>query len=698
MNLTHLFNMNYFIQNLKKSKAVIIFISLLLPVFTLLTLNIYNESYENVVQFAGLGAPNIFFMYIIPVVLSIQLFNYVFKKKSCDFIGSMPISRKTIFVTNTIGGIVLLTLMQLVTAILSLVFSKVFSTNIIFGSMIWDIFIFFTISYIFVFVVTNLAISFSGNVFATIVSTLLILFFIPYIMTFSKINALENLYFDSYRIDTDNAVVEYYKPFNFTAPSMLFDVSTSDGKYEYNTSSVVKMAVLSILYFAIGLILFNRKKFEMAEESYESTKMHLIMKFLSITPFVSILSILKLYENSIALTFFLVVLAVYFFIFDMITNKKIKLNLSILTFAISLLTMFAIFELIVPHLDVLYKKEIKVADVESITIDSVKINSQYYNEIGLVISDRSIINEILNDSNNYNYSSSIDYYPDYDTILTLKDSKGNTYKIRKRLGKTLSKAVSAYGGDQQYINSKNNGVPFIDACKLNNKDRKELVDLLNEDLNGITIKEYYNAINSDRENYYLTFAKYNNHKLIVSDYSYGGFKKVTDKTIEICNRETVNSSKRIVHFNMSNQEVFGKYLIKNNIGVHFEDLSDYADLIDEALIEEIKINEYVLEKNPDLVNMLIDSDSNDVGYSYEKTISGVISNGMNCISVEQMTEFFKSHKDDTFTKSEPYIVFLGYPTVIYYTNSIEDFYRIFAKAYNESDYSKESGIVLNENI
>ena len=85
MSLTHLFNSHFFIQNLKKSKAMIIFISLLLPVFSMLVLNVIKTNSEYAVEFYELGLFNILFMYVIPVVLSIQLFNYVFKEKKLWF-------------------------------------------------------------------------------------------------------------------------------------------------------------------------------------------------------------------------------------------------------------------------------------------------------------------------------------------------------------------------------------------------------------------------------------------------------------------------------------------------------------------------------------------------------------------------------------------------------------------------------------
>ena len=152
MNSTKLFNMNYFLQNVKKSKTGIILAALVLPLFTFLDILLFgSEGFTNCMSFTTLSVFHIFFMYIIPIILSLSLFSYVYKKNSADFVGSMPLSRKTIFVTNTIGGIAILLFIELITAIVTFLASLLFTNLIIFGGVILDVFIYFTIAYIFVF-------------------------------------------------------------------------------------------------------------------------------------------------------------------------------------------------------------------------------------------------------------------------------------------------------------------------------------------------------------------------------------------------------------------------------------------------------------------------------------------------------------------------------------------------------------------
>ena len=283
MSSTNLFNMKYFIENVKKSKSTIIFISIILPIFAMLNLLLFGtENLTTTMDFTTLSVFHIMFMYVIPVALSISLFNYVYKKNSADFIGSMPLSRKTIFTTNTIGGIAILAGILLITGVFMFLLSLVLSGIVIFKTMILDVLIYYLVAYIFVFITCNLAMSFSGNMFATIASTMVILFFIPFLLFTARVVSSESTgSYYSKLATTDNESVLIYDQFNFTAPSYVFDCMANSVEYEFNVPSILKMIGLSVAYYFLGLFLFKRKKYEMAEESFENDTVHLIFKFLS---------------------------------------------------------------------------------------------------------------------------------------------------------------------------------------------------------------------------------------------------------------------------------------------------------------------------------------------------------------------------------------------------------------------------------
>ena len=186
MNLINLFNFNYLKQNLKKSKGALAIFVGIIPIINILILFLLNDNnYSNeVITLPVLSTINFIGVFIIPIVISICLFGYVFKKKSVDFVNSMPISRKSIFITNTIGGIGILVLMNLINAIFIYILSSTLPNLVVPLGMIIDYFILWTVAYVFVFTVSNIAVSVSGNMITSLVVSALILFLVPFMHFF----------------------------------------------------------------------------------------------------------------------------------------------------------------------------------------------------------------------------------------------------------------------------------------------------------------------------------------------------------------------------------------------------------------------------------------------------------------------------------------------------------------------------------
>ena len=137
MHLKNRFNKKYAFQNIKKSKGILAFFLGVIPIFnTLLLFSVASGSSEPL-ELTMISFLTMLGAYIIPFVVSICLFGYIFKKKSVDFICSMPISRKTIFFTNMITGFLLLVTMLVFTSILIGLVGLV-TSNIIPLAMILD--------------------------------------------------------------------------------------------------------------------------------------------------------------------------------------------------------------------------------------------------------------------------------------------------------------------------------------------------------------------------------------------------------------------------------------------------------------------------------------------------------------------------------------------------------------------------------
>lgn len=349
MNLTKLFHFNYLKQNLKKSRVTLAFVLLILPILNLLIFFMQIESTRiNVFSLDELSILATVGLYIIPIVLSIILFNYVFKKKAIDFIGSMPLDRKTIFVTNTIGGILLIVALIFITALFIFLVS-LFLPNVYvpFGVLI-DYFVVFTLSYIFVFVVCNLALSLSGNVATTIVVCALILFLLPFLhfVNTTLDNTYNNIYYQCVACGEEEYLSGIYEStvYQYTTPAQaIVNVITFNEESSlYKDSALGKMVLMTILYMLIGFSVFNKKELEVSETSFKSKWIHTIVKSLTLIPFMIVIyQIVKDSTSFVAILFILALLLIYYFVYDLITKRSIgEVRFNLMSFLVAIVILF----------------------------------------------------------------------------------------------------------------------------------------------------------------------------------------------------------------------------------------------------------------------------------------------------------------------------------------------------------------------
>lgn len=691
MSLTHLFNFRYFIENLKKSKSVLIIAMLILPTFSALMLLLANsESEAEIMSFASLNMFNYIFMYVIPIVLSTSLFEYVYKKNSADFIGAIPLSRKTIFVTNTVFGILVLILLQAITALITAFLSITLDSVIIFGSMIWDSFIYFSIAYIFVFVVCNLAVSFSGNTFATIAATMLILFLVPYTMMLGRGALYQENGYNSSEYEIENGIVTVYDRFNFTAPSLVFGSMAYGDSFEYNNISIIKMAVLSVVYFIIGIIIFNRKKYEMAEESFETTKMHLFIKMLTLTPFMSFVIMSEFVNDGLAMTFLVVTSAIYYFVFDIITKKRISLKVNLIGFICSFAIMFVLFTTVVPKLYLLSKREYSLAnDIKSVTLVSLKSSRENAVYLNLKIEDKDMIKDIL-----FNNSTSRDSKYGCPCTFTIDTKNGKRYFVSQYMYDILDDVVDKYGDELVNIDTSNYEAA-LSTVKVANSEITELRRCIDKDMENKTVKELFDIAFGKSEFYKINTASYTNHKLIYNDLSYAGYANTNEYAVNLINKATINNERGISYADMVYQQDFIDYIISVNPELSIEHLSNRNDTSNDTITYE----PYIVSKYRDASRAYgADYYSNEKEFQNEMVLT-MISDGVSLIPSDELKLHFSNHKDDIFDREKPYYVLRieFNNTFWFYSNDIKDFYKLFAKTYN-MNYLTDSSFKLNENV
>lgn len=481
MNLTSWFNFKFLKENFKKSRAIILLCIFLLPILTFITNLIkISDSSDFIPNIYHLSYLFIVGLYIIPIVLSITLFSFVFKRKSCDFVMSFPITKRQIFMTNTVGGIGLILILNILNCLMLFLVSLISSNIFIPGRMIFDIFLLWTVAYIFVFVVSNIAISVSANKITSVVVVLLILFLIPFLHTFITVNGSlfnnreSGVLYENRCINNDCYDINYnvVRDSNYTVPYLLISkVFLNNNKLNYNVS-IVKTFVLSLIYIFVGLLLFDRKKFEIVETSFKSEKIHLFVKNLTVIPFLA-LGYLVFKESGFSfeyMTYYILLLAIiitYLIIYDLITRKRV-LNV----FKSLLYTLFSLVFVILlgmtSSLD--NNKYLDVDNIKEITLsDSNKLKKSGSTR------DRELIKYIFDNCKNY------DVYEENTISVSTRDGSFTYYFDFTFDNSEYTYIVDKLNKDDYYKKNIDNSKPYVILDNLNNRvlrDSKLVNDII----------------------------------------------------------------------------------------------------------------------------------------------------------------------------------------------------------------------------
>lgn len=540
MNLTSLFNFNYLKENIKKSKAIILLCMFLLPTISGIILLVKCSCGSNFMpSIYEVSGPVLLGMYLVPVILSITLFNFIYKRGSIDFTLSMPINKKQIFLTNTLGGIVIILLMQIINFIITLIISLIYSNMVIDYKMLFDILLIYSISYIFVFTSCNIAVSVSSNKITTIVVTLLILFLVPFISTFIK---TDGFYYNNYgnaRIECLNkectpviyecnslkckndkrnniytGYVNRVSDNNYTMPYKLIAGVFLGEEFDSGINvSLLKMVFLSIIYIFVGLILFIKKKFEIVGTSFRSERVHILVRTLTTVPVVCILYVIIKNLGVSSHDFFTIILLLvliftYLIIYDLITRKRVT---NFFKMAICLVIVSSAVCIVGAFFDDKKEFEIKVNDIKEITfVDDNNIN---------------IASTKNKDVINYAVSLLLDDNP--------RGNVYNMYRIKTKVkGDTYKFTIYVTEDDYNYIN--NNLV--------NDKEYlKTLEDYKDSRVFGIGYNDNYTGIKENKKLANMVINEYKNTNDVLKNVNENS-NELLDVTLYIYDNYTVRNT------------------------------------------------------------------------------------------------------------------------------------------------------------
>ena len=443
MNLKALFNFNFLKENVRKSKGLLAFLLGVIPIINIIFLIVLlTTSSSNLLEFDIVSFLTYAGIIFIPLSLSVTLFGFVLKKKSVDFILSKPISRKSLFITNTLGGILVILVFMIINTLIFGLFGLVFeSLTIPFGLLV-DYFLFWFISYVFMFTVINLAIVLSGNLITSIVVALIILLIVPYL---NGINYITQDYYsgnnyiicenpdckpESYYCYNDDDCEEhllnneyrlYYGKlltYNFTAPLVMLNEAANNNDTFYNSMSLIKMIVLSVIYFAIGYFVFKNRKMENNETSFKSSFAHYLVKGITLFPICLLTYAIIEGTGAIGWLISIVGIIIYSVVYDLITRREIYKPVKSLI--ISALLFFLFTGVYASYFKVFDNPEKVIKKVDSITYEGMKIT------------DKDLINNIIKSLLDKNTMGS-------SYVYNFSFTSGNTqYEVTEDINETLN--------------------------------------------------------------------------------------------------------------------------------------------------------------------------------------------------------------------------------------------------------------------
>ena len=515
MNLKALFNFNFFKENIRKSKGLLAFLLGVIPIINIIFLIILlTTSNNNLLEFNILSFLTYAGIIFIPLSLSVTLFGFILKKKSVDFIMSKPINRRSIFITNTLGGILILLIFMIINTVIFGLFGLIFANLTIPLGLLIDYLLFWFISYAFMFIVINLAMILSGNLISSLVVAAIILLIAPYL---NGINYLTQDYYSGNNyIVCDNEEckpINYYcynnsdceehllnneynlyygklMTYNFTAPLAMLNEVTNENNTIYNSMSIIKMIVLSMIYSIIGYFAFKRRKMENNETSFKSSFAHYFIKGITLFPICLVTYAIIESTDAIGWLISLAGIIIYSIVYDLVTRREIYKPLKSLVISILLFCIFTgIYAL---NFEVFDNREKVIKEVDSITYEGIKIT------------DKDLVNNIIKSILEEN-TTGVSYV--YDLLFT---SGNNKYKVTADINETLNSLLQ----DELNIWNKEKIEKFnfnrIDFIKYNNTTipvTKEIKNLIKDNIDKIDEFNINNLSNIDT----LYLYSYRNH-------------------------------------------------------------------------------------------------------------------------------------------------------------------------------------------
>lgn len=584
MNLKMLFNFNFLYQNLKKSKVLLIFLCCIIPFINIwmIYLNLFKNNY--VLDFIEISKITSIIAFIFPLILSYILFGFLLKKNVIDFVISKPISRKKIFFTNVLGGFIIIIFIILLNT-LGLYLLSLFTKIFIPFEVLLDYFVYWLITYFFVFLVSSLALCLSHNWSSFILVYLIILLIYPcitlinYNFKYRNEKVLIRCNDSSCmpnEVNLGNNDNEYYYEIKHYYSNNLNSL-INYYVYGYKNQSLLKTICLNVIYLILSYYAFKNHKMEYSESSIQNVYAYKLLKFITYLP-ISFICFMMFMDSISFLMISIIICLGYYFVFDLIMKKEfINPIKTLFEFMVVSVVIFCSYFAI----NYYYKNNNKIIDIPS------EIIIEYYDNIlnvssKVLLNNQDIIKKIIKDNNVSDSQNNV--------VVYIDNNYYKNYYINNYTFQELKKYIN-----NNKLNEKvtNKNIIFITADSNN---------YINIPLNDNFLNNVISHIDTYKEDsytsFYLNVYKYENHSLKKMTINVGKNKDLLNYVKKYVNEDFVTN------FNNDND------IFCSNIKIEFLDYingnkSNFLTFLDNHKYD--KIQDYAIIFSSGSCNYIIDS-------------------------------------------------------------------------------------------
>ncbi len=280
-----LFDFGYFRYTLRRMLPYSLVMLLILILSSFLVFGITDEVSSlaiGKIRYIGvelLGCTSTAFMYIIPIALCIGMFGFIHKKNYADFILSSPVKRSSVFFTNIISALIMISVMLVVNLLfIALVISAGENYQAYVSAGDYFLSFFYNLAgYMLVFAASSFAAVITGTAITQAYMTFIILFLPTFITAYIQFPFLIQSY-------TSFMTSQYTIPLNQillipNIPAMpITQIMLTASGYQYaefygihyffEAKSICYTLLVAVLYVIAGMLLFRKYKAENAGKSF----------------------------------------------------------------------------------------------------------------------------------------------------------------------------------------------------------------------------------------------------------------------------------------------------------------------------------------------------------------------------------------------------------------------------------------------